>query len=258
MPLAAVPHEWMPNVPMTRIHVHWTGGGHSANATDLNSYHILVEGNGGVVRGNRSIEANAVGSKLKPASHTLGANQGAIGISMCCMAGAIESPFSTGRYPLTRIQWDNTMRVIATLARRYVIPVTPVTILTHAEVEPNLGIHQKNKWDIVRLPFDDKITVGCRPVGDLMRRTVAQILDQDMPLSQTTNVLPNDMRLPRFRVFGVGLSTLNFRDAPNGTKKGELPEGTVVERLVVDGHWSKVRTSRGFAGWVFSDFLRKI
>lgn len=184
MPLDALPDAWMPAASMKRIHVHWTGGGHSANSTDLNAYHILVEGSGRVVRGTTSIAANAPGSGMTPASHTKKANTGAIGVSMCCMAGAVESPFSAGRHPLTRAQWDRAMEVIATLARRYAIPVTPVTVLTHAEVEPNLGIRQKDKWDIVRLAFDDgTVGIGHRRVGEVMRRTVAQLLDQDEPAS---------------------------------------------------------------------------
>lgn len=255
MPLAAVPSDWMPDAPMTRIHVHWTGGSYLANKTDLNAYHILIEGNGRVVRGNKSIAANAPGSALKAASHTLGANTGAIGVSMCCMAGAVEKPFSAGRYPTTRAQWDNAMEVIAILARRYEIPVTPITILTHAEVEPNLGIRQKNKWDIVCLAFDDSIAVGCQQIGRLMRLKIAQILDTDAQ-SAKFNKFPTDMRLPKFRVTGVAPSSLNFRDAPNGSKKGELHEGALVERLAIDGHWSRIRTTNGFIGWVFSDFLR--
>lgn len=251
MPLDALPDDWMPAAAMRRIHVHWTAGGHTANATDLKSYHVLVESDGRTVRGSRSIAANAPNSGMTPASHTKNANTAAIGVSLCCMAGVVENPFSAGSKPMTRAQWDQAMQVVATLARRYAIPVTPVTILTHAEVGPNLGIPQNGKWDIVRLAFDGA-TVGPRPVGDLMRKAVARILDGD---GGARMAMPSDMRLPRFRVVGVAPSTLNFRDAPGGAKKGELPEGTKVERLAVDGHWSRVRTPAGFVGWVFSDFL---
>lgn len=257
MPLADVSSEWMPDAPMTRVHLHWTGGSYLASKTDLNAYHILIEGSGSVVRGNKSIAANAPGSTLKAASHTLGANTGAIGVSMCCMAGAVEKPFSAGRYPLTRVQWDKAMEVIAILARRYNIPVTPITILTHAEVEPNLGIRQKNKWDIVCLAFDDSVAVGCQKIGRLMRLTVAQILDKNTQ-SEKFSQFPSSMRLPKFRVSGVAPSSLNFRDAPNGSKKGELLEGSLVERLAIDGHWSYIRTSRGYVGWVYSEFLRSV
>jgi hypothetical protein len=248
-----VPSAWMPAANMSRIHVHWTAGGHKANATDKQSYHILVEADGHLVRADKSIKANEEGSGLVPASHTLNANTGAIGVSMCCMAGAIERPFDAGRSPMTKVQWDTMINVVADLAKRYRIPVTPKTILTHAEVEPNLGIRQRNKWDIVRLAFDPSVQ-GHRQVGDRMRGEIAVALDRMAPDSPGTD-LPADMMPQRFRVTGVAPSTLTFRDGPNGAKKGELPENTVVEKLSTSGDWWLVRTPAGFVGWVFSSFL---
>lgn len=252
MPLDAVPQDWMPAAQMERIHVHWTAGGHSANATDRSRYHVLIEGDGSLVRGDRSIAANARGSGMTPASHTLRANAGAIGVSMCCMARAVERPFSAGPSPMTQAQWSRALEVVAQLARRYAIPVTPVTILTHSEVEPNLRIPQRQKWDINNLAFDASVT-GPAGVGALMRRRVAALLGGGGGQPQRP---PPEMRLPRFRVAGVAPDILVFRDAPNGNKKGELPEGTLVERLGIDGHWWRVRTPGGFVGWVFSSFLR--
>jgi hypothetical protein len=78
-----------------------------------------------------------------------------------------------------------------------------MTILTHAEVEPNLRIKQKGKWDITRLPFDDTVR-GHAPVGDKLRREVAAALDR---LSGFPDTPPTDptLRLPRFKVFGVAV-----------------------------------------------------
>ena len=192
---------------------------------------------------------------MTPASHTLNANSGAIGVSMCCMAGAREQPFSAGTAPMTQVQWDTMIAVVADLARRYNIPVTPVTILTHAEVQPNLEITQRNKWDITRLAFDSSVQ-GHAAVGNKMRREVALALDETQTEPPPTGrSLPDDMRLPRFRVAGVAPSTLNFRDGPNGVKKGALRENTVVEKLSESGDWWQVRTLAGFVGWVFSSFL---
>jgi hypothetical protein len=251
-----VPNSWMPAAAMSRIHVHWTAGGHTANATDKNAYHILIQGNGSLVRANKSIAANAPGSGMTPASHTRNANTGAIGVSMCCMAGARESPFSSGPHPMTQVQWDAMIEVVAALAKRYQIPVTRSTILTHAEVQPTLGITQSNKWDITRLSFDASV-VGHYPVGDKMRRAVAVALDA-LNGGTVVPVIPDEMKLPRFRVRGVAPSTLNFRDAPGGTKVGELPEGTIVERLAMSQGWSQVRTPKGHVGWVSSDYLRAL
>jgi hypothetical protein len=248
---AIVPQDWMPDASMERIHVHWTAGRHAANGTDRKSYHILVEGSGTLVRGDRSIAANARGSGLPQAAHTLNANTGAIGVSMCCMFDAVEHPFAGGGAPLLRPQWDAMVAVVAQLARRYAIPVTRATILTHAEVQPTLGIVQRNKWDITRLSFDPAI-VGAHPVGDRMRLEVAVALGA-AAAAPAPSAPPE--RLPRFRVRGVHPETLNLRDAPGGAVRGRLPEGTLVERLGISQQWWQVRVPGGFVGWVSSDFL---
>lgn len=251
--MTKIPNDWMPNVPMKRIHLHWTVGRYKPNSTDLKSYHILIDGDGKPVRGNTSIAANAPGSGLKMVAHTLNANTGAIGVSLCGMFGAKEHPFDAGPNPITKVQWDAGVAVIAELARRYGIPVTPTTILTHAEVQPNLNIPQNGKWDITRLAFDDTVQ-GHKPVGDRLRREVAAALDQTNP---APDALPSDpaLKLPQFKVAGVAPSQLNFRDAPDGKKVGALPEGTRVERLGVVDNWWRVRTPAGFVGWVWSSFL---
>ena len=246
-----IPDSWMPNAAMKRIHVHWTAGAHKANNTDMNAYHVLIEGDGNLVRGNKSIAANAPGSGLTPASHTKNANTGAIAVSICAMSGAKESPFSSGPYPLLQVQWDTMTKVVAELAKRYHILVTRQTILTHAEVQPTLGIKQNKKWDINHLSFTDAF-VGHYPIGDEMRRRVAIELDG---LKPKITEIPSDLKLPRFKVRGVAPSTLNFRSSPGGEKVGELPENTVVERIAMQQAWWQVRTPKGYVGWVSSDFL---
>ena len=251
--MTTIPDDWMPAVPMKRIHLHWTVGRYKPNATDLKSYHILIDGDGKPVRGNGSIANNAPGASGKQVSHTLNANTGAIGVSLCSMVGAKESPFNPGPNPFTKVQWEAAVSVIARLALQYEIGVTPVTILTHAEVEPNLLIKQNGKWDITRLPFDDGVS-GFKPVGDKLRREVAAVLDI---LKGIPNTPPTDpsLMLPRFRVRGVAPSTLNIRGNPGGEKVGALAEGTRLERLgIVDGWWH-VRTPAGYTGWVWHSFL---
>ncbi|WP_210330833.1 peptidoglycan recognition protein family protein [Mesorhizobium sp. NBSH29] len=167
----ALPSDWMPDVPMKRVVFHWTAGAHSAGSTDRDAYHVLVEGNGRVVRGNPSIALNSGRVKKGYAAHTLNCNGGAIGVSMCCMGGARENPLDAGRYPLTQAQWDMLALVIAELCKFYRIPVSSRTVLSHAEVEPNLGIRQEGKWDVSCLPFDPSCR-GARACGDRMRAQV--------------------------------------------------------------------------------------
>lgn len=250
-----VPSSWMPNVRMERIHLHWTAGGHSANSVDKGAYHILVEGSGDLVRGDRSIADNARPITGAYAAHTRKANSGAIGVSLCCMRDARESPFDAGPSPMTETQWLKAMEVIADLAEKYAIIVTPTNILTHAEVWPNLNVPQKNKWDITRLAFDSSVK-GHRDVGELMRASVAALLGEDD--HDTEDEMPEDMKPPRFRVSGVSPSKLNFRRSPGGDKVGSLPERTIVERLGIDGEWWRVRTRMGYVGYVHSAFLAPV
>ena len=250
----SIPKTWMPKADMQRIHLHWTAGGHKANKTDKKSYHVLVEGDGKLVRGNKPISGNARGAaRGQRTSHTLNANTGAIGISLCCMAGSQERPWKPGRAPMTEAQWNAGIKAIAQLAHAYDILVTPKTILTHAEVWPNLNIRQRNKWDITRLAFDDSIQ-GHRDIGDHMRSLVAAELD-GVANKDVEDRIVEEVKLPKFRVTGVAPSKLNFRDGPNGRKIGALPERSRVERLAAVGDWWQVRTTGGYVGWVFSDFL---
>ncbi len=167
-----VPPEWMPPARLERIIFHWTAGAHRASGLDRSHYHILIEADGKLVRGIPSIAANGIGGSGPRASHTLNANTGSIGVSLCGMAGAVESPFNPGKSPITAVQWKTLADVIADLCRRYDIPVTPKTVLSHAEVQANLGVKQRQKWDVTRLAFDPSL-VGAKACGDAMRAMVA-------------------------------------------------------------------------------------
>lgn len=173
--VGAFPTDWLPAARMSRVIVHWTAGSHRASGLDRSHYHILIEGDGKLVRGIPSIALNdAGGTKKGYAAHTLNCNTGSIGVALCCMAGAIETPFKPGSAPMTRTQWEALPPVLAELCWRYEIVVTPRTVLSHAEVLSNLGIAQRGKWDIARLAFDPSI-IGARACGDLFRKASLRI-----------------------------------------------------------------------------------
>lgn len=172
---AVVPAAWMPRAAMKRVHLHWTAGAYAANGLDQNAYHLLVDGTVKLVRGKWPISANVSCPKGAYAAHTLNANSGAIGISICCMGGAGVTMANHGAYPMKREQWELAVRAIADLCRFYAIPVTDKTVLTHAEVQSNLGIQQKGKWDIATLSFDRSFNTA-RKVGDRLRHEVAALL----------------------------------------------------------------------------------
>ena len=158
---------------MKRLIWHWTAGTHKANSVDKKSYHFIIEGDGTVVKGNFPVSANAPGKKLisgQYAAHTLGLNSGSIGISLAAMAGAQESPFKTGSYPITTAQVASLVSLSHKLGLEYKIPVSPLTMLSHAEVEKTLGVKQKNKWDITYLPGYGKRSA--KDTGDILRGMV--------------------------------------------------------------------------------------
>lgn len=167
----------LPPVAMKRVHIHWTAGAYVASELDKEHYHFVVEGDSDVIPGDHSIRDN-VNIKGKTsddyAAHTLGANTGAIGVSMCCMAGAVEG-LTNGKFPMLEKQFETMTHVVAQLADRYNITVTDKTILTHAEVQTNLGIKQRGKWDITVLPFKPDLK-GAKPVGDYIREKVAALM----------------------------------------------------------------------------------
>jgi hypothetical protein len=172
-----VPDDWMPDCKMLRVIVHWTAGSYAVSATDCESYHIIVGGDGKLVRGDNSIKANVSTSDSDGyAAHTKNCNSGSIGISAACMAGAQESPFHPGAYPLTKAQWEILAQVAAELCAEYDIDVTPETVLQHGEVQANLGIAQDGKWDICKLPWSGSMSAG--EVGDEFRTMVSKHLGE--------------------------------------------------------------------------------
>lgn len=166
-----VPADWMPSAEMNRIICHWTAGTHKATEFDRQHYHILIEADGDLVRGIPSIKLNEAPARKGYASHTLNCNSGSIGVSLCCMGGAVEAPFMPGKYPMTKTQWDRLTSVVAELCRKYGVTVTDRTVLSHAEVQHNLGITQRGKWDYTVLAFDRSVK-GARACGNKLRAEV--------------------------------------------------------------------------------------
>ncbi len=159
---------------MKRIHMHWTAGGHTPNHVDLEHYHRISDGNGNTHVGKHPIRANARPIGNKPyAAHTRKANTDAIGVSMAAMRGAKESPFDPGTSPITTTQLDGFVKMVAELCEDYDIPVTRETVLTHAEVQPTLGVKQRFKWDITWLPGMEKPGDPI-VVGDVLRKMIKE------------------------------------------------------------------------------------
>lgn len=184
--MAHLKPEWLQACKMSRIIAHWTAGGHKASSLDKAHYHFIVEDDGKVVKGDHDIKDNVNTGDGDYAAHTLGTNTGSIGVSVACMAGARQSPFSPGSAPMTQTQWLVMAEVVAELCAFYKIPVTPKTVLGHGEVEKNLGKPQRGKWDPMVLPWNPSMRSS--EVGDTFRSIVQTKLDggdadDDPPIS---------------------------------------------------------------------------
>ena len=156
---------------MKRIIMHWTGGSGKANSTDLDHYHEIAQGDGSRVMGRHKPEANLNPRSGRYAAHTRALNTGSIGLAMAAMRGAREVPFRPGSDPITPAQLDAFTDMVAEYCSTYGIKVTRRTVLTHAEVQPTLGVWQRSKWDITWLP---DMTRPADPVavGDRLRAAV--------------------------------------------------------------------------------------
>ena len=171
-----IPANLLPRCTMRRIILHWTCGRRTANDTDIEHYHFLVEQPDGreprVIRGEHTIDDNVSTADDDYAAHTRGCNTGSIGLALCGMLNCEKNPFKPGPHPFTHDQWHLMCRAAAQLATAYNIPITPTTVLAHGEVQEKLGIKQAGKWDPMRLPWMPQVKPA--DVMQLTRETIAR------------------------------------------------------------------------------------
>lgn len=158
---------------MKRIIWHWTAGAYGVVDMERKHYHFLIDQTGKVHEGHLPPEANLSTRDGNYVAHTRGTNTGAIGVAVDAMHGAQHTPFSWGSHPMTNVQVQAMVELTADLCETYRIPVRRSTILSHAEVEPTLGIKQRGKWDITVLPGMSKPTDPA-VIGDELRRRVTE------------------------------------------------------------------------------------
>lgn len=137
---------------MKRIIIHWTAGGAVPNSHDKDCYHYLVDNMGKIHLGTFKPEANENCLDGEYAAHTGGGNTGSIGVSLCGMMG-FKNKYEIGNYPITKIQFESAMQFCAKLSKKFNIPVTKTTVLTHYEfgkTHPNTT--SVGKIDLIFLP----------------------------------------------------------------------------------------------------------
>ncbi len=180
---------------MKRIHWHWTAGAPGINPKESDSYNFVITWPDGEV-----VPCVPVERQIPPlvngayAAHTRGANSWAIGIAIDAMAAAKERPFDAGKHPITQKQVEALVSLSHRLGKQYGIPVTPETMLSHAEVQTTLGIKQNRKWDIMWLPGmavpGDAVAVGNKLRAMVKALDAAQPAKQPAPAPQAPRPAP--------------------------------------------------------------------
>lgn len=229
----------LPNVPMKMIAWHWTAGTHTPNDTDKRAYHILVTGEGDPVLGTPSISLNSGSLKPGYAAHTLNCNTDSIGISLCGMGGATEVPFSPGKWPIQPKQISTLAELSRLLGIKYGIPVTRKRMLSHAEVQPTLGIKQRAKWDWSILPGPVSSLRGAVNIGDWIRNQIASA-----PVKEV-QVIPDGASIRA----KLGMNAFSGPGSDH-SPKGHVPADTVLIVTDQSNGWLRVTTPGGYDVWV--------
>lgn len=162
---------------MKRIIIHWTAGGYQPNNTDYEHYHYMVNSDGLVFEGKYLPEDNENCQDGKYAQHTGGGNTGSIGIAMCGMYIPKNTPIQMTEYPLTKIQCERCFKLIAEISKKYNIPITPNSVMTHYE----FGIKHpetssSGKIDINYLPPYSYLRAN--EIGDFIRCKARWYIDK--------------------------------------------------------------------------------
>ena len=137
---------------MKRIIIHWSAGGYYPSEYEKEHYHFLVDKDGNIHNGKFSPEDNEICRIGKYAAHTGGGNTKSIGIAFCAMAGFKNKNY-VGNYPILKKQFESAMKFCAELCKKYHIPITAQTVMTHYEFGvKNPKTTSAGKIDIIYLP----------------------------------------------------------------------------------------------------------
>lgn len=155
------------------IVLHWTAGASGFIEYERSRYNFLHSNTGDTIDGGATVAEQVMYDWRRGigVSHCKSMNTGWIGQSLDAMAGAKQTnPMVWGTNPITWKGIDAMLAKTAELVKEYNIPVSKWTVLTHAEVQPTLGIAQNWKWDYTCLPGDTNGFQDPVEIGDKLRQ----------------------------------------------------------------------------------------
>lgn len=164
---------------ITRVCWHWAASSYDVTWDVRRHYNGVFDEKGNEYDGGAPAQQQALYIPEKiGVSHTYNGNTGAIGLSCAGMAEAKvnwgTNTVDMGRYPLTWAAVDGMLEKTVEYCRAFGIIPSPWTTTTHCEIQTNIGIRQKNKWDIRVLPDNPKQLLSEREAGDILRKRMME------------------------------------------------------------------------------------
>lgn len=168
---------------ITRIHWHWTAGDDAItiqpgpNNDEGDHYNDVWDAEGKHFKGGApAIDQAFYTPDGRGVSHTLSANTGAIGLSVAAMGDSTSSGnlVSMGKWPLNWVQLDAMLKTTMAYCKEFDVRPSKWTTLSHAEIQPTLGIFQKGKWDIRVLPDNPTKLLDAVIAGDILRKRMIE------------------------------------------------------------------------------------
>ena len=156
-----------------KVCIHWTAGGLKPSPTDIEHYHFVIDGEGGVHKGRYPIENNALIWKGKKdyARHCGGGNTRVIGVSLTGSGVSWNPPL------FTRQGFEAMCKQVASLCFEYNIPINPEHVYTHYEFGvKNPKTSSRGKIDINRIPWE--LQLKPQDVGNYIRTKITWYYNQ--------------------------------------------------------------------------------
>ena len=146
-----------------KIYLHWTAGNYHQFSND---YHLCIDDDGAIIATTDDLTVFK--------EHTWRRNSDAVGIAMCCCAGAVAysaDNIDYGEHPPTAAQIDSMAQTVAVLCKALGLDINPHIVMTHCEAAeldgygPSTTCERWDLWTLPDVPGDGKQ----KPGGDVVR-----------------------------------------------------------------------------------------
>lgn len=141
-----------------RVYLHWTAGNYGDYSDD---YHINIDEDGSIIA--------TTGDLTELKNHTWHRNSNAIGVAMCCCAGAMAyagGVIDFADQPPTAAQIDAMAKIVAVLCEELGLEINSRNVMTHCEAAeiddygPSTTCERWDLWFLPDVPGDGELKPG--------------------------------------------------------------------------------------------------